>query len=46
MAAINNPELILTTGRPDGRASVTVSCDVEFTEVEVNAMTCWVCSTP
>ena len=38
MATINTPELTVTTNRPDDRASVTVSCDVEFTEVEVNAM--------
>jgi hypothetical protein len=38
MATINNPELTVTTNRPADRASVVVSCDIEFTEVEVNAM--------
>jgi hypothetical protein len=38
MATINNPELTVTTNRPVDRASVIVTCDVEFTEVEVNAM--------
>ena len=38
MATIDNPELTVTTNRPDDRASVIVSCDVEFTDVEVNAM--------
>jgi len=38
MATINNPELTVTTNRPTDRAMVVVSCDVEFTEVEVNAM--------
>jgi hypothetical protein len=38
MATINNPALNVTTNRPADRASVIVSCDVEFTEVEVNAM--------
>ena len=38
MAAINNPELSVTTNRPQDRATVVVSCDVEFTDVEVNAM--------
>jgi hypothetical protein len=38
MATINNPELIVSTNRPADRASVVVSCDIEFTEVEVNAM--------
>jgi hypothetical protein len=38
MATINNPELTVTTDRPDERASVVVSCDIEFTDVEVNAM--------
>jgi len=38
MASINNPELTVTTNRPDDRASVIVSCDIEFTDVEVNAM--------
>jgi hypothetical protein len=38
MATINNPELTVTTNRPVDRASVIVSCDIEFTDVEVNAM--------
>jgi len=38
MASINNPELTVTTDRPDDRASVIVSCDIQFTDVEVNAM--------
>jgi hypothetical protein len=38
MASINNPELTVTTDRPDDRASVIVSCDIAFTDVEVNAM--------
>ena len=38
MATINNPELTVTTNRPVDRAAVIVSCDVEFTDVEVNAM--------
>lgn len=38
MPSIENVELTVSTDRPQDRASVTVSCDVEFTEVEVNAM--------
>jgi len=38
MATINNPDLTVTTNRPVDRANVLVSCDIEFTEVEVNAM--------
>jgi len=38
MAAINNPQITVTTNRPDDHATVVVSCDVEFTDVEVNAM--------
>ena len=38
MASITNAELTVTTNRPEDRASVVVTCDVEFTEVEVNAM--------
>ena len=38
MASINNPDLTVTTNRPTDRASVVVSCDIEFTDVEVNAM--------
>jgi hypothetical protein len=38
MATINNPDLTVTTNHPSDHASVIVSCDIEFTEVEVNAM--------
>ena len=38
MATITNAELTVTTNRPEDRAAVVVTCDVEFTEVEVNAM--------
>ena len=38
MASINNPELTVTTNHPDERASVIVSCDIKFTDVEVNEM--------
>jgi hypothetical protein len=38
MATINNPELTVTTDRPVDRATVIVGCDIEFTDVEVNAM--------
>jgi hypothetical protein len=38
MASIKNPTLTVTTDRPDDHATVIVSCDIEFTEVEVNAM--------
>jgi hypothetical protein len=38
MATISNPELTVTTNRPVDRAAVIVSCDIEFTDVEVNAM--------
>jgi hypothetical protein len=38
MATINNPELTVTTDQPVDRAAVIVSCDIEFTDVEVNAM--------
>jgi len=38
MATITTAELTVTTHRPDDRASVIVSCDIAFTEVEVNAM--------
>ena len=34
MAIIDNPELTVTTDRPDDRASVIVSCNIEFTDVE------------
>jgi hypothetical protein len=38
MATISNPELTVTTNRPVDRAAVIVNCDIEFTDVEVNAM--------
>jgi hypothetical protein len=38
MATISNAALTITTDRPEDRAHVVVSCDVQFTEVEVNAM--------
>ena len=38
MATINNAKLAITTDRPLDRAKVVVNCDVDFTEVEVNAM--------
>jgi pyruvate-formate lyase-activating enzyme len=38
MATITNSEMTITTNRPEDRATVIVNCDVEFTEVEVNAM--------
>lgn len=38
MAAINTPDLAVTTKRPVDWGSVLVTCDIEFTEVEVNAM--------
>lgn len=38
MATISNAKLTITTNRPEDRASLIVTCDVEFTEVEVNAM--------
>ena len=38
VASINNAELAITTDRPQDRATLVVSCDVNFTEVEVNAM--------
>jgi hypothetical protein len=38
MASITNAELTVTTHRPQDNASVIVSCDIDFTEVEVNAM--------
>ena len=38
MPSIENVELTVSTDRPQDRASVTVSCDIDFTEVEVNAM--------
>jgi hypothetical protein len=38
MASITNAELTITTNRPQDQASVVVTCDIAFTEVEVNAM--------
>jgi hypothetical protein len=38
MASINASELTVTTNRPDDHANVIVSCDIEFSDVEVNAM--------
>jgi len=35
---IKNADLAISTDRPQDRATVVVSCDVEFTDVEVNAM--------
>jgi len=39
MASITNPRLAITTDPAQNKATVTVSCDVEFTQFEVNAMT-------
>jgi hypothetical protein len=38
MPSIQNAELTVATDRPMDRATVVVSCDIQFTEVEVNAM--------
>ena len=38
MPTIKHAELAITTDQPLDIATVTVSCDVEFTEVEYNAM--------
>jgi hypothetical protein len=38
MATINNTQLAVSTEPLNNRASISVTCDVEFTEVEVNAM--------
>jgi hypothetical protein len=38
MATMTNPQLAITTDRAHDRAMVTVSCELEFTEFEVNAM--------
>jgi hypothetical protein len=38
MASISNAQLAITTDPLHERASISVSCDVEFTNVEVNAM--------
>jgi hypothetical protein len=38
MATIQNIELRVSTNRPENEATISVTCDVEFTELEVNAM--------
>jgi hypothetical protein len=38
VATIHKPQLVISTDRPHDQATVTLSSDVEFTEVEVNAM--------
>ncbi len=38
MPTIRNADLSVTTDRPADRATVIVTCDVHFTDVEVNAM--------
>jgi hypothetical protein len=38
MATINNTRLAVSTEPLNNRASITVSCDVEFTDVEVTAV--------
>ena len=38
MPTLHNASLSVTTDRPQDRATVVVTCDVDFTEVEVNAM--------
>lgn len=38
MPSLHNADLSVTTDRPEDRATVIVSCDVRFTDVEVNAM--------
>jgi hypothetical protein len=38
VATIKNPQLAIATDRAHDKATVTVVCDVEFTEFEVNAM--------
>ena len=38
MPSIQNAELTIATDRLSDRATVVVSCDIQFTEVEVNAM--------
>jgi len=39
MASIASPQLAIETNPVQKKATITVSCDVEFTEFEVNAMT-------
>ena len=38
MATILNPRLAVSTDRLHDRASISVSCDVDFTEVELSAI--------
>jgi len=38
MPTITNAEWSIRTDRPRDQATVVVTCDIEFTEVEVNAM--------
>jgi hypothetical protein len=38
MASIKGLQLTVTTDRPHDKATITVTCDVEFTEVEVKTM--------
>src|SRR6266542_5938615 len=38
MASISNAQLAITTDPLHERSSISVSCDIEFTSVEVNAM--------
>jgi hypothetical protein len=39
MATMRNAQLAVTTDRFDNMATLVASCDVDFTEFEVNAMT-------
>jgi hypothetical protein len=39
MATMHNTQLSVTTDRLDNLATLVASCDVDFTEFEVNAMT-------
>src|SRR6266700_71591 len=38
MASIKHPQPAITLDRPHDNATIVLSCDVEFTEFEVNAM--------
>jgi hypothetical protein len=38
MPTLHNADLSVSTDRPEDRAIVIVTCDVDFTDVEVNAM--------
>ena len=38
MARIKHPQLAITTDRPHNKATIAVTCEVEFTDFEVNAM--------